>query len=223
MSGEDVSHRGIGMTSDRTRGRLVERLRASGIRDTRVLERIRMVPRHIFVDEALASRAYEDTALPIGHGQTISQPYIVARMTEALLKDLRGGRVLEVGTGCGYQTAVLAPLVDEIYTIERIAPLLNRARQRLRELGISNVRFRRGDGWRGWPKYAPYDGILVAAAPETVPKALLEQLAPGGRLVIPIGSHRRQELVALVRHADRFEQISLGPVSFVPLVAGDRM
>ncbi len=217
---DSASHRGIGMTSARTRSRLVERLRAGGIRDERVLERILSVPRHIFVDEALASRAYEDTALPIGHGQTISQPFIVARMTEALLKGLPGGRILEIGTGCGYQTAVLAPLVDEIYTLERLAPLMMRARQRLRELGVGNVRFRRGDGWEGWPKYGPYDGILVAAAPERVPQALLGQLAPGGRLVIPVGSARRQELVAIVHREDHYEQISLGPVSFVPLVAG---
>ncbi len=221
MVGDRVSHRGIGMTSERTRGRLVERLRSHGIRDPRVLERIRSVPRHLFVDEALASRAYEDTALPIGHGQTISQPYIVARMTEALLDGLPGGRVLEIGTGCGYQTAVLAPLVGEVYTVEVLAPLLTRARQRLRELDIYNVKFRRGDGWEGWPKYAPYDGILVAAAPEAVPKALLAQLAPGGRLVIPVGPRHRQELVAIVRHEDRFEQVSLGAVSFVPLVGGE--
>ncbi|MEJ2601771.1 MAG: protein-L-isoaspartate(D-aspartate) O-methyltransferase [Gammaproteobacteria bacterium] len=217
---DSASHRGIGMTSARTRSRLVERLRSGGIRDERVLARILSVPRHIFVDEALASRAYEDTALPIGHGQTISQPFIVARMTEALLKDLPGGRILEVGTGCGYQTAVLAPLVDEIYTLERLAPLMTRARQRIRELGIGNVRFRRGDGWEGWPKYGPYDGILVAAAPERVPEALLAQLAPGGRLVIPVGSARRQELVAIVHREDHYKEISLGPVSFVPLVAG---
>jgi protein-L-isoaspartate(D-aspartate) O-methyltransferase len=217
---DSAAHRGIGMTSARTRNRLVERLRAGGIRDERVLERILAVPRHLFVDEALASRAYEDTALPIGHGQTISQPFIVARMTEALLKGLPGGRILEIGTGCGYQTAVLAPLVAEIYTIERLLPLMTRARRRVGELGISNVRFRRGDGWAGWPKYGPYDGILVAAAPERVPEALLAQLAPGGRLVLPVGSARRQELVAIVHREDRYEQLSLGPVSFVPLVAG---
>ena len=217
---DSAAHRGIGMTSARTRNRLVERLRAGGIRDERVLERILAVPRHLFVDEALASRAYEDTALPIGHGQTISQPFIVARMTEALLKGLPGGRILEIGTGCGYQTAVLAPLVDQIYTIERLLPLMTRARRRVGELGIANVRFRRGDGWAGWPKYGPYDGILVAAAPERVPEALLAQLAPGGRLVLPVGSARRQELMAIVHREDRYEQLSLGPVSFVPLVAG---
>ena len=152
---------GIGMTSARTRDRLVQRLKEQGISSAAVLEQIRKVPRHLFVDEALASRAYEDTALPIGLGQTISQPYIVARMTEALLSVLNGDRVLEIGTGCGYQTAVLSPLVKKIFTVERIPELLTRARQRLRALDIYNVQFRRGDGWEGWPKYAPYDAILV--------------------------------------------------------------
>ena len=213
--------RGIGMTSARTRDRLVQRLKDQGIRSADVLERIRNVPRHLFVDEALASRAYEDTALPIGLGQTISQPYVVARMTEALL-DATGsdGKVLEIGTGCGYQTAVLAPLVKQIYTVERIRELLTRARQRLRELDIYNVQFRRGDGWEGWPKYAPYDGILVAAAANELPKKLLEQLAPGGTLIIPIGPPGRQELARVTRRDDHFEQLSLGSVSFVPLVHG---
>ena len=181
------ARQGIGMTSARTRDRLVQRLRDQGIRNEAVLEQIRNVPRHLFVDEALASRAYEDTALPIGLGQTISQPYVVARMTEALLDGFEGETVLEVGTGCGYQTAVLAPLVKKIYTIERIPELLRRARQRLRELDIYNVQFKPGDGWNGWPKYGPYDGIIVTAAPDHVPEKLLEQLAPGGRLIIPVG------------------------------------
>ena len=155
---------GIGMTSARTRDRLVRRLRDQGIRSEAVLDRIRTVPRHLFVDEALASRAYEDTALPIGHGQTISQPYVVARMTEACLADFNGESVLEIGTGCGYQTAVLSPLVKRVYTVERIPELLRKTRQRLRELDIYNVQFRPGDGWKGWPKYAPYDAIIVAAA-----------------------------------------------------------
>ena len=173
-----------------------------------------------FVDEALASRAYEDTALPIGLGQTISQPYIVARMTEALLDGFEGETVLEIGTGCGYQTAVLAPLVRRIYTVERLPELLRRARRLLRELDLYNVQFRPGDGWEGWRKYAPYDGIIVtAAAPET-PEKLLEQLAPGGRMVIPVGPAGCQDLLLVTRRSDHFEQSSLGAVSFVPLVQG---
>lgn len=211
---------GIGMTSARTRDRLVERLKAQGIRSPEVLNQIRNVPRHLFVDEALASRAYEDTALPIGHGQTISQPFIVARMTEALLADFDGESVLEIGTGCGYQTAVLAPLVKKIYSVERIPELLRKTRQRLRDLDIYNVQFRPGDGWQGWPKYAPYDGIIVAAAAPEIPEKLLEQLAPGGRLVIPVGPPGRQDLTMVIRRDDHFEQLSLGAVSFVPLVAG---
>lgn len=213
--------RGIGMTSARTRDRLVERLAGQGIRDARVLEQIRRVPRHLFVDEALASRAYEDTALPIGLGQTISQPYIVARMTEALLADEgKGLRVLEIGTGCGYQTAVLAPLVKEVFTVERIPELLRKTRQRLRDLDIYNVRFRQGDGWEGWRKYAPYDGILVAAAASELPPKLLEQLAVGGRLIVPVGPAGHQRLTRVTREAEHFTQESLGPVSFVPLVSG---
>ena len=217
----NMAYQGIGMTSARTRDRLVARLKAQGIRSAEVLEQIRQVPRHLFVDEALASRAYEDTALPIGMGQTISQPYVVARMTEALLDaGLAGGRVLEIGTGCGYQTAVLSPLVSEIYSVERIPELLNRTRARLRSLDIYNVKLRRGDGWKGWPKYAPYDGIIVAAAAPELPQELLAQLAPGGVLIIPIGPPRRQELSRVTRRDDHFEQVSLGNVSFVPLVHG---
>ena len=212
--------KGIGMTSARTRDRLVQRLRDQGIRNEAVLEQIRNVPRHLFVDEALASRAYEDTALPIGLGQTISQPYVVARMTEALLDGFEGEKVLEVGTGCGYQTAVLAPLVKNIWTIERIPELLRRAKQRLRELDIYNVQFKPGDGWEGWPKYAPYDGIIVTAAPDVVPEKLLQQLAPGGRLIIPVGPQGVQDLVMLTKRGDHFEQVSLGAVTFVPLVKG---
>ncbi len=206
------------MTSARTRDRLVERLRAHGIRSEAVLNQIRNVPRHLFVDEALASRAYEDTALPIGHGQTISQPYVVAKMTEALLDGFECDKVLEIGTGCGYQTAVLASLVKKIYSVERISELLKRTRQRLRDLDIYNVQFRPGDGWDGWPKYAPYDGIIVAAAAPIVPEKLLAQLAPGGRLVMPVGAPGYQELMLVSRHRDHFEQKSLGGVSFVPLV-----
>ena len=220
MSTGDNHFSGIGMTSARTRERLIRRLREQGIRNPAVLERIRSVPRHIFVDEALASRAYEDTALPIGHNQTISQPFVVARMTEALIEDGRPGSVLEIGTGCGYQTAVLASLAGRIYSIERIAPLLARARQRIRQLGINNVQFRHGDGWRGWPAKAPFDGILVAAAPEDVPETLLEQLAPGGRLILPVGPRGRQELVRIRHGRDGFERERLCLVSFVPLVEG---
>lgn len=212
--------RGIGMTSARTRDRLVQRLKEEGIRSNTVLEQIRNVPRHLFVDEALASRAYEDTALPIGLGQTISQPYVVARMTEALLDGFEGERVLEIGTGCGYQTAVLAPLVKQIFTVERIRELQRKAKQRLRDLDIYNVQFRPGDGWEGWAKYAPYDGILVAAAAPELPEKLLEQLAPAGRLVMPVGPSGRQELLMITRKDDHYEQVSLGAVSFVPLVKG---
>jgi protein-L-isoaspartate(D-aspartate) O-methyltransferase len=212
---------GIGMTSARTRDRLVRRLEEHGIRSRDVLERIRTVPRHVFVDEALASRAYEDTALPIGLGQTISQPFVVARMTEALLQDVQeGGRVLEIGTGCGYQTAVLAPLVKEIYSVERIPALMRKARQRLRDLDLYNVHFRQGDGWEGWPKYSPYDGIIVTAAAPELPQKLLEQLAAGGTMVIPVGPAGRQELTRVTREDDHFVQTSLGAVSFVPLVHG---
>jgi len=216
----DLRFSGIGMTSARTRDRLVQRLREQGIASLGVLDRIRNVPRHIFVDEALGSRAYEDTALPIGFGQTISQPYIVARMTEALLEGGPLHKVLEVGTGCGYQTAVLAPLVERIYTIERIEPLLERAKERLKELGVRNVRFRHGDGSVGWKPQGPFDGILVAAAPLVVPEALLKQLQVGGRLLVPVGPEGEQELVRFTRREQRIDRESLGPVAFVPLLGG---
>lgn len=216
---------GIGMTSARTRDRLIQRLRDSGIRDERVIEAIRAVPRHRFIEEALAHRAYEDTALPIGHGQTISQPFIVARMTEALLGSdlpdqvpIRPARVLEVGTGCGYQTAVLSQLCDQVYTIERVEPLFNEARRRLRQIGAHNVYFRLGDGSLGWGEHAPYDSILVAAAPEEVPPALLEQLAIGGRLLIPVGGQGSQELLRITRTADGYRRERLDRVLFVPLI-----
>ena len=216
----DLRMSGIGMTSARTRDRLVQRLREQGIANLAVLDRIRNVPRHIFVDEALGSRAYEDTALPIGYGQTISQPYIVARMTEALLEGGPADAVLEVGTGCGYQTAVLAPLVSQLYTIERIEPLLTRARERLKELGVRNVRFRHGDGSLGWKAHSPFDGILVAAAPLTMPDALIKQLKMGGRLVGPIGPEGEQQLVRFTRREQRIEREMLGAVAFVPLLGG---
>ncbi len=220
MSTGEHRHRGIGMTSARTRERLVERLRLEGISNLKVLERIRNVPRHLFVDEALASRAYEDTALPIGHGQTISQPFVVARMTEALLESGPVDKVLEIGTGCGYQTAVMAALVGTVYTIERIGPLLTRSRKLLRELGFKNIRFRHGDGWLGWDRAAPFDGIILTAAPQEVPQTLLDQLADGGRMVLPVGPQGRQELLLMTRHEDKYERRRLGLVSFVPLVGG---
>jgi protein-L-isoaspartate(D-aspartate) O-methyltransferase len=216
----DPRFTGIGMTSLRTRDRLVQRLREQGIANLTVLDRIRNLPRHIFVDEAIASRAYEDTALPIGFGQTISQPYIVARMTEALLDGPPLQRLLEVGTGCGYQTAVLAPLVERIYSIERIEGLQNRARLRLKELGVRNVRFKVGDGSVGWPTQAPFDGIIVAAAPLVVPEELIEQLAPGGRLIVPVGPEGKQQLLRISRRQQGLERQVLGAVSFVPLVGG---
>lgn len=206
------------MTSRRTRERLVQRLREEGIKDERILGSIGGIPRHVFVDEALASRAYEDTALPIGHGQTISQPYIVALMTQVLLDGGRLKKVLEVGTGSGYQTAVLAGLVDDVYSVERIEPLMKQARRRLRELGFRNVQIKLSDGGWGWKEHAPYDGIIVTAAAPEVPPALLEQLAPGGRMVIPVGGSAMQELL-LVQNADKgFTQERLELVNFVPLV-----
>ena len=211
---------GIGMTSARTRDRLVQRLREQGITNPAVLDRVRNVPRHLFVDEALASRSYEDTALPIGFGQTISQPYIVARMSEALLEAGPRDRVLEIGTGCGYQTAVLAPLAGRIYTIERIGALQARARVLLKELQVRNVRFRHGDGALGWPSQAPFDGILVAAAPLSIPEALLAQLRVGGRLIAPVGPEGAQQLTCFTRREQAIDRRTLGAVSFVPLLAG---
>jgi protein-L-isoaspartate(D-aspartate) O-methyltransferase len=212
---------GIGMTSARTRDRLIQRLQDQGITNLSVLDRIRNVPRHIFVDEALSSRAYEDTALPIGFSQTISQPYIVARMTEALLEGGRKiGKVLEVGTGCGYQTAVLAPLVKKIYSIERIAPLSKRAQKTLKELGIGNVKLKHGDGTVGWKSQKPFDGILVAAAPLAVPEALFAQLANKGRLIVPVGPEGRQQLLRFTRNGDQIDREILGAVAFVPMLGG---
>ena len=213
-------HSGIGMTSARTRDRLVQRLREQGIHDLRVLDRIRNLPRHIFVDEALASRAYEDTALPIGFGQTISQPYIVARMTQALLSGGLPANVLEVGFGCGYQTAVLAPFAAKIFAIERVQPLVARTRQRLKELDVNNVRLKYGDGMKGWSTQAPFDGIVVAAAPLAVPEALVQQLAIGGRLIVPVGPEGQQQLLRITRRDHGVTQEILEKVAFVPLLAG---
>jgi len=212
---------GIGMTSQRTRDRLVERLREKGIKNQRVLEVIRTTPRHLFVDEAMAHRAYEDTALPIGHGQTISQPYIVARMTEILLEGGVPDVVLEVGTGSGYQSAILSRLVPKVYTVERIGALLQKARDVHRKLGLMNVFSKHSDGSWGWKPNAPYMAILVTAAPEEVPPGLLEQLAVGGRRVIPTGSKDGvQELKLYTRTTEGFEETTLELVRFVPLLDG---
>ena len=212
---------GIGMTSQRTRDRLAQRLMEEGISNPRVLEVIRKTPRHIFVDEALASRSYEDTALPIGYGQTISQPYVVARMTEVLLESGPLNKVLEVGTGSGYQAAVIAPLAQQVFSVERIQPLLEQARQRLKDLGLRNVRLKHSDGNWGWPECAPFDGIIATAAPEQVPQPLLDQLAIGGRLVMPVGpSGGEQELIMLTRTETGIERRVLDRVSFVPMRLG---
>jgi len=214
--------RGIGMTSARTRDRLVGRLREKGIRDERVLNVIRQMPRHLFVDEALASRAYEDTALPIGHGQTISQPFIVARMTEALLRDGPLEKVLEIGTGSAYQTAILSALATTVFSVERISVLIDRARRVLSDLHIYNVRLRYSDGTLGMPREAPFDGIIATAAPQEIPMPLLTQLSSdGGRLVIPVGNRGGQYLVLVTRQGDQYEQETLEPVSFVPMLTGE--
>ncbi|MFV8817672.1 protein-L-isoaspartate(D-aspartate) O-methyltransferase [Haliea sp. E17] len=207
------------MTSQRTRERLIQRLSDQGIRDHRVLDVIRTTPRHLFLDEAMAHRAYEDVALPIGYQQTLSQPYIVARMTELLLERGTPRRVLEIGTGSGYQTAILAQLVPEVYSVERIKPLLQKARQRMRQLKLRNVHVNHADGSLGWPERGPFDGILAAAAPEYIPEQLLEQLAPGGRLVIPVGGDV-QHLHVVDRTHEGFETRVVEAVRFVPLRPG---
>ena len=219
FGGKPRASQGLGMTSQRTRDRLVERLRAEGITNARVLEVVRNLPRHLFVEEALESRAYEDSALPIGLGQTISQPYIVALMTQAIL-EVAPKRVLEIGTGSGYQAAVLAPLVEQVFTVERILKLLTQARSRFRKLGLNNVRSRHDDGRLGWPEEAPFDAIVVTAAGEDVPAALVDQLAPGGVLVAPVGPAGSQTLVRLRRTPDGVQRETLGAVAFVPLLGG---
>jgi protein-L-isoaspartate(D-aspartate) O-methyltransferase len=208
------------MTSQRTRLRMIERLRGLGIRDEKVLAIMGELPRHIFVDEALASRAYEDLSLPLGFGQTISSPHTVARMTELARNGRALVKVLEIGTGCGYQTAVLAPLVRFIYSVERINALLDRARARFKELGIRNVHLRHGDGFQGWSAHGPYDGILMAAAPLAIPEVLFQQLAPGGRLIAPVGPEGKQQLLRVTRRGDELQKETLGQVSFVPLLKG---
>jgi len=210
---------GIGMTSQRTRERLIQRLMDQGITRVEVLEAIRSVPRHLFVDEALAHRSYEDTALPIGYGQTLSQPYMVARMSELALARGKPGKVLEIGSGSGYQTAILASLVDEICAIERIKPLQERARKQLRALRVRNVRLRYGDGLEGWPSEAPFDLILGAAAPETVPQVLLEQLAPDGCMILPVGG-QRQRLMMITATPEGFVEEVIEEVNFVPMISG---
>lgn len=212
--------RGIGMTSSGTRDRLVQRLRKHGILDERVLEAIAQVPRHKFVDEALSSRAYEDTALPIGQGQTISQPWIVAKMTEALLDGGEPEKVLEIGTGSGYQAAVLAHLVAEVYSVERIKELLRGARQLFHVLHLYNIRTRHADGHLGWPSQAPFDGIIITAAARSVPEELIDQLKVGGVLVMPLEQGGQQRLLAIRRTEDGTETTDLGGVMFVPLLSG---
>lgn len=216
----NAHHQGIGMTSQRTRERLIKRLEEQGITNQSVLDVIRQTPRHIFVDEALASRAYEDTALPIGHGQTISQPYIVARMTEALVESGPLEKALEVGTGSGYQSAVLSHFAETVYTVERIEPLLMQARRRFIELRRRNIRTHHSDGNWGWPEREPFDGIIVTAAPVDIPKSLLQQLKLGGRLVMPVGQSGQQELILITRTETGFEKETLNHVSFVPMLGG---
>lgn len=209
---------GIGMTSQRTRNRMVERLREQGIVDESVLDVMLNTPRHIFLDEALAHRAYEDSSLPIGHQQTLSQPYIVARMTELLL-EAKPKKVLEIGTGSGYQTAVLAQLVDKVFSVERIGALLEKAKQRAKLLELNNVTFKHSDGGMGWSERGPFDGILSAAAPRVIPESLKQQLAVGGRLVLPVGG-QQQHLVVVDRNEDGFVEAVVEAVHFVPLVSG---
>lgn len=215
----NIRHSGIGMTSQRTRVRMVERLRTQGIKDEVVLAAMGAVPRHIFVDEALSSRAYDDISLPIGFGQTISNPHTVARMCEILRNGGELGRVLEIGTGCGYQAAVLSKLAREVYSVERIAPLLAKARQKLRELRVANVRVKHADGSIGLKEVAPFDAIIMAAAATHVPQELLQQLAPGGRMVLPLGSGE-QRMCLIESTPQGFTETMLEPVKFVPLLQG---
>lgn len=210
--------KGIGFTSQRTRDRMVERLAKAGIKNKQVLNALSQLPRHFFVDEALAHRAYEDTALPLGLGQTLSQPYIVARMTELLL-EAQPKRVLEIGTGSGFQCALLACLVDQVYSLERIEPLLRKARQRLQDLGLKNAQVSHADGQLGLASHAPFDGILVTAAPQEIPYELTEQLSEGGRLILPLGNEE-QQLCVLDKQEGQLKRRNLEPVRFVPLLSG---
>ena len=211
---------GSGMTSQRARDRLATALIEMGIQSKPILDVIRKIPRHFFIDEALASRAYENTALPIGFNQTISQPYIVAKMTEVLVKNKELENVLEIGTGCGYQTVVMAQFPKYVYTVERIDGLLIRARERFQKLNCNNIRTKHSDGNIGWPAHGPYDGIIVAAAPVGVPKALVEQLAMDGRLVIPVGKPGKQKLLLITRTEYDYTEQYIDSVSFVPMLAG---
>lgn len=213
---------GIGMTSQRTRFRLLDRLRQQGIDDEELLEIIGQTPRHIFVDEALSHRAYEDTSLPIGFNQTISQPYVVALMTKALFQGGKLSRLLEVGTGCGYQTSILAQLCDRVYTLERIKGLQNRARQKLKLLGLRNVQFRHSDGSLGWAEQAPFDGIMVTASPRKVPQELVDQLSPNGRMIIPVGGPDGQKLQLITLEDGEMQVEVLEQVRFVPLLSGTK-
>jgi protein-L-isoaspartate(D-aspartate) O-methyltransferase len=215
-----AEHIGIGMTSQRARDRLVRQLLGMGVRHPAVLEAIRTTPRHIFVDEALASRAYENSALPIGHGQTISQPYVVARMTEALLASGSMDRVLEIGAGCGYQTVILAQLAKRVFSVERLGALAEKLKERIRTLGYRNIRIKHADGGTGWAEHGPYDAILAAAAPLNVPSALRDQLKVGGRLVIPIGAAGKQKLILVTRSTAGYTEEHLDSVSFVPMMQG---
>ena len=216
----DINMSGKGMTSQRTRTRLVDRLREQGVQNELILEIISRTPRHALIDEALAHRAYEDTALPIGFNQTISQPYIVARMTEELLADGALKHVLEVGTGSGYQTAILSQLAERVYTVERIAGLAIRARERLDAMGYRNISFRHSDGGSGWEEKGPFDAIMVTAAPRTVPQELILQLADNGRMLVPVGEPSQQELFMIRKIDGEILQTSLEPVRFVPLLGG---
>jgi len=214
-----ANRQGIGMTSQRTRERLVDTLKGLGVEDVRVLDVMRSTPRHLFLDEALAHRAYEDVSLPIGHNQTLSRPYTVARMSELLLASCAAKKVLEIGTGSGYQTCILAQLVPRLFTMERIEPLLNRARQRLLQMNIHNIVYKHGDGYEGWPAREPFDGIMVTAAPAEVPKLLQWQLAEGGCMIIPVGGDD-QCLLKITRSGNHFSQQKIEAANFVPLVNG---
>lgn len=215
-----LSFNGVGMTSQRTRDRLVSILREQKIKDEKVLKVIAEIPRHLFVDEALASRAYENISLPIGHGQTISQPYMVALMTQLLLEGGNVTKVLEVGTGSGYQTAILSKLVSNVFSVERIKPLLDSAKGKFRQLKLNNILTNYSDGGWGWSSKAPFDAIIVTAAPETLPTSLLEQLIDGGRLIIPMGEKGKQELLVFQRVGNKYHKKTFEKVSFVPLLNG---